>query len=138
MIAWHVRPGDRVAVVNERTARFYFGDPDRAIGATVNGNVRIIGVVADVYRRYGFERYSKETHRLYGVMDRRLATHEYFAGDVSIADFALVGWAWRHERHKVDLAQYPNVQRWYQAMMSRPVSGTSSTTPPRTATTRCA
>ncbi len=71
-------------------------------------------------RRYGFERYSKETHRLYGVMDRRLATHEYFAGEVSIADFAIVGWAWRHERHKVELAQYPNVQRWYQAMMSRP------------------
>jgi GST-like protein len=73
-------------------------------------------------RRYGFERYSKETHRLYGVMERRLATHEYFAGDLSIADFAMVGWAWRHERHKVDLAQYPNVQRWYLAMMSRPAT----------------
>ncbi|RAI43232.1 glutathione S-transferase family protein [Rhodoplanes roseus] len=71
-------------------------------------------------RRYGLERFSKETHRLYGVMDRRLADHAFFAGDISIADFAVVGWAWRHERHKVDLAQYPNVKRWYETMMARP------------------
>ena len=71
-------------------------------------------------RRYGLERYSKETRRLYGVMDRRLAVHEYFAGEPSIADFAILGWAWRHPRHKVDLAEYPNVQRWYETMMARP------------------
>jgi GST-like protein len=71
-------------------------------------------------RRYGLERFSKETHRLYGVMDRRLGEVVYFAGDLSVADFALLGWAWRHERHKVDLATYPNVQRWYAAMMARP------------------
>ncbi|MCC7325854.1 MAG: glutathione S-transferase [Burkholderiales bacterium] len=71
-------------------------------------------------RRYGLERYSKETRRLYGVMDRRLATREYFADELSIADFAILGWAWRHPRHKVDLADYPNVARWYAAMMARP------------------
>lgn len=71
-------------------------------------------------RRYGLARYSKETHRLYGVMDRRLAGHEYFAGALSVADFAIIGWAWRHERHKVDLARYPHVKRWYDAMMARP------------------
>jgi GST-like protein len=71
-------------------------------------------------RRYGLERYSKETRRLYGVMDRRLADHTYFAGDISIADFAILGWAWRHPRHKVDLAEYPNVKRWYDGMMARP------------------
>ncbi len=71
-------------------------------------------------RRYGLERYSKETHRLYGVMNKRLANVEFFAGPISIADFAILGWAWRHERHKVDLAQYPNVKRWYEAMMARP------------------
>jgi GST-like protein len=71
-------------------------------------------------RRYGLERYSKETRRLYGVMDRRLAGHDWFAGEISIADFAIVGWVWRHERHKVDLAEYPDVRRWYQAMMARP------------------
>lgn len=72
-------------------------------------------------RRYGLQRYLAETQRLYGVMDRRLAEHEYFAGSVlSIADFAILGWAWRHERHRIDLATYPHVQRWYVEMMARP------------------
>jgi GST-like protein len=70
-------------------------------------------------RRYGLERYSKETRRLYAVMDRRLADREFFADDPSIADFAILGWAWRHPRHKVDLGDYPNVRRWYETMMAR-------------------
>jgi GST-like protein len=70
-------------------------------------------------RRYGLKRYSDETRRLYGVLDRRLATVPYAGGaDVSIADFAILGWAWRHERHQVDLGDFPNVKRWYEAMMS--------------------
>ena len=79
-----------------------------------------IGLQNEADQRYGLERYSKETRRLYGVMDRRLAAQEFFAGELSIADFAIVGWAWRHERHKVDLAEFPNVKRWYEAMMGRP------------------
>jgi GST-like protein len=80
-----------------------------------------LGLENEADRRYGLERYSKETVRLYGVMDRRLGVAPYFAGaDVSIADFAVLGWAWRHERHKVDLASFPNVKRWYEAMMARP------------------
>ncbi len=71
-------------------------------------------------RRYGLERYMKETRRLYGVLDKRLGQVEFVAGEVSIADFAILGWAWRHERHKVDLADFPNVKRWYEAMMARP------------------
>src|SRR5712675_1802222 len=51
-------------------------------------------------RRYGLERYSKETRRLYGVFDKRLGEVPFAAGsDVSVADFAILGWAWRHERH---------------------------------------
>jgi GSH-dependent disulfide-bond oxidoreductase len=74
-------------------------------------------------RRYGLERYGRETRRLYGVADRRLAATRYFVGDaVSIADFAILGWAWRHERHRVDLADFPHVRRWYDAMMSRPAT----------------
>ncbi len=73
-------------------------------------------------RDYGMERYGKETHRLYGVLNRRLAGRDFVAteGEPSIADFAILGWAWRHERHRVDFAQYPEVGRWYAAMMSRP------------------
>ncbi len=80
-------------------------------------------VESETDRKYGLERYTKETRRLYGVADRRLALVPYFAGAaVSIADFAILGWAWRHERHLVDLADFPNVQRWYQAMMARPAT----------------
>lgn len=71
-------------------------------------------------QRYGLERYSKETRRLYGVLDRRLGQVEFVAGTLSIADFAILGWAWRHERHKVDFADFPQVQRWYATMMARP------------------
>ena len=71
-------------------------------------------------RRYGLQRFMAETRRLYGVMDRRLAEHAFFAGALSIADFAIVGWVWRHARHQVDLADYPHVRRWYDVMMARP------------------
>ncbi|WP_345251691.1 glutathione S-transferase family protein [Pigmentiphaga soli] len=71
-------------------------------------------------QRYGLERFTKETLRLYGVMDRHLERNEYFARELSIADFAILGWAWRHPRHRVDLADYPHVERWYGALMSRP------------------
>lgn len=71
-------------------------------------------------RRYALERYSRETRRLYGVMDRRLATREFFADELSIADFAILGWAWRHARHKIDLVDFPQVRRWYETMMARP------------------
>jgi GST-like protein len=71
-------------------------------------------------RAYGLQRYSDETRRLYGVLDRRLATHEFVAGELSVADFAILGWAWRHERHKVALVDFPNVARWYDQLMARP------------------
>lgn len=80
-----------------------------------------IALKDEVDRRYGLDRFMGETRRLYGVMNRRLAENAFFASEeLSIADFAIVGWAWRHERHKVDLADFPHVQRWYQAMMARP------------------
>lgn len=71
-------------------------------------------------QRYGLARYMKETRRLYGVLDRRLAEVEFVAGALSVADFAILGWAWRHERHQVDLADFPNVRRWYDLLMARP------------------
>ena len=73
-------------------------------------------------QKYGLERYLKETNRLYGVLNTQLSDKEYVAGDCSVADFAILGWAWRHERHKVDLASYPNVKRWYETCMTRPAT----------------
>jgi GSH-dependent disulfide-bond oxidoreductase len=69
---------------------------------------------------YAIERYTKEAARLYGVLDGRLAKTPYLAGEYSIADIATYPWVARHEWHKVDLAQYPNVARWYEAIGRRP------------------
>ncbi len=79
-----------------------------------------IGLENEEDKRYGLKRFMNETRRLYGVMDKRLATRQFFADDMSIADFAILGWAWRHQRHQVDLNEFPNVKRWYEMMMARP------------------
>ena len=79
-----------------------------------------LGVTDPADQRYGLARYSAETRRLYGVLDRRLVEAEFVAGALSVADFAILGWAWRHERHQVDLAEFPQVRRWYEGLMRRP------------------
>ena len=79
-----------------------------------------LGLADEADRRYGLQRYKAETLRLYGVMERRLQTHAYFAGELSIADFAILGWVWRHPKHQVDLAEFPAVQAWYLGLMARP------------------
>ena len=69
---------------------------------------------------YGAERYSKETRRLYGVLNGRLGRVDYLAGEYSIADIATYPWVARHEWHQVALAEFPNVARWYAAIGARP------------------
>jgi GST-like protein len=73
-------------------------------------------------RDYGVARYHKETVRLYGVLEKRLQGREWVAteGEPSIADFAILGWAWRHERHQVSFADFPAVGAWYDRLMARP------------------
>ncbi len=78
------------------------------------------GLTNEDDKRYGLQRYMTETLRLYGVMDKRLADHAFFAGELSIADFAILGWVWRHPRHQVDLANFPHVKRWFDQLMARP------------------
>jgi GST-like protein len=69
---------------------------------------------------YAIERYTNECHRLYGVMNRRLAGREFLAGKYSIADIACVGWTSRWERHGIDLNEFPNVKRWLERLLARP------------------
>jgi GST-like protein len=69
---------------------------------------------------YGIERYTKETRRLYGVLNRRLGQEAYLAGEYSIADIATYPWVARHDWHKVELEDFPNVARWYEAIGARP------------------
>jgi GST-like protein len=79
-----------------------------------------IALLNEQDRTYGLKRYSAETIRLYGVLERRLEGREFVADSLSVADFAILGWAWRHERHKVSFADFPNVGRWYDQLMARP------------------
>jgi len=69
---------------------------------------------------YAEERYTKEAKRLYGVLDRRLAGRDYVADEYSIADIALWPWISRFEWQGIDLAEYPNVRRWYVDIAGRP------------------
>ena len=69
---------------------------------------------------YAEERYTKKAHRLYGALDRQLGAHEFVAGEYSIADIAIWPWISRFEWHKIDLAKYPNVKRWYVSIAKRP------------------
>jgi GST-like protein len=69
---------------------------------------------------YAIERYTKEKDRLYGVLDRRLGDAEYLAGEYSIADIATYPWVARHEWHRTNLADFPNVKRWFDALSARP------------------
>jgi len=69
---------------------------------------------------YAIERYTKEKERLYGVLDQRLAAHEYLADEYSIADIATYPWVARYEWHKTNLADFPHVKRWFDALSARP------------------
>ena len=69
---------------------------------------------------YAINRYYTECRRLYGVLDARLEGREYLAGDLSIADFATLPWVFRFDWQEVDLADFPNVKRWYDNLMARP------------------
>jgi GST-like protein len=68
---------------------------------------------------YAIDRYTKEAGRLYGVLDRRLKEHSYVAGDYSIADIAIFPWLRSWERQGVEIADYPNVKRWFDAIADR-------------------
>jgi len=117
----------------EKSGKFMPRDPARRISmlewlmfqmggfGPMPGQVHhFISLTSEEDKRYGLQRFMAETRRLYRVMNDRLADHAFFADELSIADFAILGWAWRHQRHQVDLSDFPNVRRWYESMMARP------------------
>jgi len=72
---------------------------------------------------YAMERYVKETNRLYGVLDRRLAAREFIAGDAyTIADIAAYPWIVPWKRQQQDLDSFPNLRRWFNAVRERPAT----------------
>jgi len=82
---------------------------------------------ANVFNRYFPEklpsviaRYQTETMRLFGVMDRRLADHEFLAGDYSIADIACWPWVMQYDWAGLDICELPHLTRWLAAIGDRP------------------
>jgi GST-like protein len=72
---------------------------------------------------YAIERYIKETNRLYGVLNHRLADREFVAGGAySIADMAAYPWVVPHERQGQKLEDFPHVKRWFEAVRHRPAT----------------
>ena len=72
---------------------------------------------------YAIDRYVKETARLYGVLDKRLADRAFVAGaDYSIADMAIYPWIVPYERQQQDLNDFPNLKRWFEAIAARPAT----------------
>lgn len=75
------------------------------------------GIVDD----YAVERYRNEAPRLHGVLDDRLGRHEYIGGaEFSIADIAAFPWVRVAKGQGVDLASFPHLQRWCEAVAARP------------------
>ena len=69
---------------------------------------------------YAIDRYTNETKRIYGVMNKRLSASPYLAGDYSIADMACYPWIARHEWQTIDLGEFPDLKRWFDGLTARP------------------
>jgi len=71
---------------------------------------------------YAIDRYVKETNRLYGVLNKRLAGREFIAGDYSIADMAAYPWVVPHEAQGQNLSDFPHLKRWFETIEARPAT----------------
>ena len=69
---------------------------------------------------YAITRFGNEAHRLYRVLDTRLARRDFVAADYSIADMALIGWVKGFEAQGIDIEEFPNVRRWIHTLLARP------------------
>jgi GST-like protein len=70
--------------------------------------------------QYAFDRYTNETSRIYGILDKRLGEAEFVAGEYSIADVATAPWLRYPDRQGQDLDDFPNIRRWRDDLFARP------------------
>ena len=69
---------------------------------------------------YAQKRYTDETSRLYGVLNKRLEGREFIVGAYGIADIACYPWVNSHERQKQDLNDFPHLKAWYERIKAMP------------------
>ena len=86
------------------------------------GQIGHFNVYAPEKVPYAIERYTKETHRLYGVLNRRLADRTLVAGAYSIADIACYPWIVPHAAHGQYLDDFPHLKRWFETIAARPAT----------------
>jgi len=87
------------------------------------GQAGYFRIYAQVPIPAAIERYTRELRRLYGVLDRRLEGRDYIVGNAcSIADIACYPWIVPHQSHGQDLAEFPNLSRWFAAITARPTT----------------
>jgi GST-like protein len=117
----------------EKTGRFISGAP-AARYACLQWLMFQMGGVGPMFGQYGhfntyapekipyaMERYANEVKRLHRVLEKRLSTAEYLAGDeYSIADMATYPWLRFPERRGIDLSAFPSVKRWFETIDARP------------------
>jgi GSH-dependent disulfide-bond oxidoreductase len=71
---------------------------------------------------YAIKRYTNETNRLYGVMNKRLGDRAFLAKDYSVADIASYPWIVPHASHGQNLDDFPHLKRWFEAIKARPAT----------------
>ena len=86
----------------------------------MSGQIGHFNVYAPEKVPYAVERYTRETRRLYGVLDKRLADRDYVVGDYSIVDMACYPWIVPHRAFGQDLAEFPRLRRWFETLAARP------------------
>lgn len=86
------------------------------------GQIGHFNVYAPERVPYAIDRYTRETSRLYGVLDRRLADRPFIAGEFSIADIACYPWIVPYEAHGQNLAEFPHLKRWFESIAARPAT----------------
>lgn len=70
---------------------------------------------------YAIERYTKEAHRIYGVLDKRLAQSKFLGSNTySIADIATWPWIASYKNQGITLEDFPHVARWFHTIEDRP------------------
>jgi len=84
-----------------------------------NGHFRVF---APTELPYAIERYTTEVHRLFGVMNQRLADREFLAGAYSIADIACYPWVVPYKAQGQDLNDFPHLKRWFDVIAARPAT----------------
>ncbi len=118
----------------EKTGKFLAADPRRRVAALewLFWQVAGLGPMAGQNHHfrnyakeklaYAIERYEKETNRLYGVLNRRLADRLYLAEQYSIADMACYPWIVPHANQGQSLDDFPHLKRWFEAIAARPAT----------------